>query len=108
MKIEPFLFPAMVAAAVASIWVAFRRPAQPATGVEGVATIPAPVLPEFMLPANPVLQSYSPPTRYSPPGSLHLGPINTLQYPADLTAADAIGAAPDSPGQATSCGCGCG
>lgn len=110
MNIERIAFPAMIVAAVASIYLVFRGGSN-SQAPAAVATVPVSTLPTFLNYQNPVLKGYLPPARYNPPGRDISVPYSGLRYPANFTAADALGLTPDGKAALSldsSCGCGCG
>ena len=122
MKWEQLAFPAMIAAAVLTIWYIFRN-VQPPTvsqvaAAGGLNAIGVAALPVQQLPPETALAHYmslAPATRFNPPSELRPPMLSGLKYPSDLTNS-MVGVGPDGTigseanptGNSSGAGCCCG
>lgn len=95
MNWERFAFPALIVAAVATIWYVFRGGAQaPAAAGTAVAATDLPQAAPLVLQLPQVQGStyvQIPPARFDPPRELRPPMLTGLRYPADLQASDVVG-----------------
>ena len=72
--VERFAFPAVIAAAVVTLWIALRKPAAAPVSTPQSAGAPIQYYPAFLVPQSEMLI----PTRRNPPALIGPSPINGL------------------------------